>query len=165
MVGQAMVFEKDDVFDPAIEPELLAGVLSKRVLAFFVDVVVLGVIELAAVLIVFLMGLFTFGLAWLVFALPFFATVAVLYVALTMGGSKAATPGMQLVGVTIRNLDGSRTGYVVAGAHVILYWVLISLLTPLVLIVGLMSNRKRLLHDMLLGTIVVNAEPLRRVLR
>lgn len=165
MVGQAMAYQRDDVFDPVIEPELLAGVLSKRVLAFIVDVVVLGVIELAAMMIVFLMGLFTFGLAWLLFALPFFATVAVLYVALTMGGPKAATPGMQLAGVTIRNLDGSRTGYVVAGAHVILYWVLISLLTPLVLIVGLMSNRKRLLHDMLLGTIVVNAEPLRRDLR
>lgn len=151
-----------DLFEPAGEPELFSGVLSKRVLAFVIDVILLGVFELAAVLVVFLLGIFTFGVAWLLFALPFFAIVAVLYVALTMGGEWAATPGMRLAGLQIRTIQGERVGYVIAGAHVILYWALISLLTPFVLIVGLLSNRKRLLHDMLLGTIVLNSAPLAR---
>jgi uncharacterized RDD family membrane protein YckC len=42
----------------------------------------------------------------------------------------------------------------------LVFWVLVSLLTPLILIVGLMSNRNRLLHDMLLGTIMLNSPEL-----
>jgi len=165
MVQRDVVYLGDEVFDPAREPELFGGVLSKRVLAFIVDIVVLGLFELLAVLVVFALGIFTFGVAWLLFALPFFAIVAVLYVALTLGGPKAATPGMRLAGLTIRSTNGERIGFIVAAAHVILFWVLISFLTPLVLIVGLLSNRKRLLHDMLLGTIVLNADPLLRTRR
>ncbi|MCX5514993.1 RDD family protein [Kaistia algarum] len=162
MAQRDVAYFSEDTFDPAREPELFAGVLSKRVLAFIVDVILLGIFELLAVLVVFALGIFTFGVAWLLFALPFFAIVAVLYVALTMGGPKAATPGMRLAGVTIRSTNGERIGFFVAAAHVILYWVLLSFLTPLVLIVGLLSNRKRLLHDMLLGTVVLNTDPLIR---
>lgn len=166
MAQRDIVYTVDEyVFDPAREPGLFDGVLSKRVLAFIVDVILLGLFELLAVLIVFALGIFTFGLAWLLFALPFFAIVAVLYVALTLGGPKAATPGMRLAGITIRSSNGERIGFIIAAAHVVLYWVLLSFLTPLVLLVGLFSNRKRLLHDMLLGTVVMNAEPLLRTRR
>ena len=40
--------------------------------------------------------------------------------------------------------------------HAIGFWLTVSLLTPFVLLVGLFNDRKRLLHDMLLGTIVIN---------
>ncbi len=36
------------------------------------------------------------------------------------------------------------------------YWISISVLTPLVLLVGLFNARRRLLHDFLLGTVVIN---------
>ena len=39
------------------------------------------------------------------------------------------------------------------------------LLTPIVLVVGLLTYRKQLLHDLLLGTVVVNAAPLHQVSR
>lgn len=165
MAQRDAVYYGEEVFDPAREPELFSGLLSKRVLAFVVDVVLLGLFQLLAVLVVFALGILTLGFAWLLFALPFFAIVAVLYVAFTLGGPKAATPGMRLAGVTIRFTNGERIGFFFAAAHVILYWVLLSFLTPLVLIVGLLSNRKRLLHDMLLGVIVLNADPLLRTRR
>ena len=38
-----------------------------------------------------------------------------------------------------------------------LFWVTISFLTPLVLLVGLFNGRRRLLHDIMLGTVVVNS--------
>ena len=38
-----------------------------------------------------------------------------------------------------------------------LYWVSISFLTPLVLLVGLFNGRRRLLHDIILGTVVINS--------
>jgi len=39
----------------------------------------------------------------------------------------------------------------------VLFWVSISFLTPLVLLVGLFNSRRRLLHDFVLGTVVINS--------
>jgi uncharacterized RDD family membrane protein YckC len=50
------------------------------------------------------------------------------------------------------------SGYFVLGAmHAVLFWVSVSLLSPLVVLVGLFNGRRRLLHDILLGTVVINA--------
>ena len=49
-------------------------------------------------------------------------------------------------------------GYFVLGAmHAVLFWVSISFLSPLVLLVGLFNGRRRLLHDFMLGTVVINS--------
>jgi len=45
---------------------------------------------------------------------------------------------------------------VLGSVHAIAYWVTVSFLTPLVLLVTLVDDRKRLLHDMLVGTVVIN---------
>ncbi|MDB5564159.1 MAG: hypothetical protein JWP84_725, partial [Tardiphaga sp.] len=48
-------------------------------------------------------------------------------------------------------------GYFVLGcAHAVLFWASVSFLTPLVLVVGLLNGRRQLLHDLVLGTVVVN---------
>ncbi|MGC1558550.1 MAG: RDD family protein, partial [Bradyrhizobium sp.] len=48
-------------------------------------------------------------------------------------------------------------GYFVLGAmHAVLFWLSISLLSPLVLLVGIFNSRRRLLHDFVLGTVIVN---------
>ena len=50
-------------------------------------------------------------------------------------------------------------GYFVLGAmHAVLFWVSISFLTPLVVLVGLFNGRRRLLHDIVLGTVVIKPE-------
>jgi uncharacterized RDD family membrane protein YckC len=153
------------VFDPVREPELFDGVLSKRFFAFIMDAILIGVFLLVASLVIIAMGVFTLGIAWLLFGLPLFAIVALLYVGLTLGGPKAATPGMRMAGVTIRSTDGQRIGPIIAAAHSLIFWFSVSVLTPLVLLVGLFSNSKRLLQDMLLGTVILNAGPLTRTRR
>jgi uncharacterized RDD family membrane protein YckC len=40
--------------------------------------------------------------------------------------------------------------------HAVLFWLSISILTPFVVLVGLFNSRRRLLHDFVLGTVVVN---------
>jgi uncharacterized RDD family membrane protein YckC len=45
---------------------------------------------------------------------------------------------------------------VLGAVHAIGYWVSVSMLTPLVILISLFNTRKRLLHDMLLGTVVIN---------
>ena len=49
-------------------------------------------------------------------------------------------------------------GYFLLGAmHAVLFWISVSVLSPLVLLVGLFNGRRRLLHDIVLGTVVINS--------
>jgi uncharacterized RDD family membrane protein YckC len=41
--------------------------------------------------------------------------------------------------------------------HAVMFWISVSFLTPLVLLVGLFNSRRRLLHDILTGTVVINS--------
>ena len=50
------------------------------------------------------------------------------------------------------DLDGRKIDFVTAIAHLALFWILNSVLTPLVLLAGLFIERSRLVHDLLLGT-------------
>ena len=47
--------------------------------------------------------------------------------------------------------------------HSLLFWFSVSFLTPLILLVGLFTPRKQLLHDLILGTVVVNSAALHRM--
>ena len=40
--------------------------------------------------------------------------------------------------------------------HAVVYWVSVSVLTPFILLVGLFNARRRLLHDILVGTVLIN---------
>ena len=148
-----------DAFGEAIHPELFNELLPKRLLAFAIDAVIVLVAMVPASLAVFILGILTLSLGWLLY--PFvFAIVALGYLALTLGSSESATIGMRMAGIEMRTLGGERMYPLLAVLQGLMFWVLIGLLTPLILVVGLMSNRSRLLHDMLLGTIMLNSAEL-----
>jgi uncharacterized RDD family membrane protein YckC len=149
---------KPHAYDPIANPELFAGVLSRRLVAFFIDVIIIAVPVVAAAIFIFLFGIVTLGLGWLLFWLLSPASViwALAYYGLTMGGAASATIGMRAMDIEIRTWYGA-PAYVLLGAvHAVVYWVTISVLTPLILLVGLFNTRRRLLHDMLVGTVVIN---------
>jgi uncharacterized RDD family membrane protein YckC len=148
-----------DAFDETIHPQLFGEILPKRLLAFAIDAVIVLVAMVPASLAVFILGILTLSLGWLLY--PFvFAIVALGYLALTLGSPESATIGMRMAGIEMRTLGGERMYPLLAILQGLLFWVLIGLLTPLILVVGLMSNRSRLLHDMLLGTIMLNSAEL-----
>jgi uncharacterized RDD family membrane protein YckC len=148
------------LFDPAERPELYEGVLAKRVVAFFIDAIVVFLLMIPAALIVAFLGIVTLGIGWLLFA-PLFAIVALGYVALTLGGPNAATVGMRTLGIEMRTLDGGRPYPLLAAVHALIFWLSVSILTPLILIVGLVTERSRLLHDLILNTVLLNSAHLR----
>ena len=130
----------------------LDGVRTARVLAFFIDYLLIALLCVPAAAIIALLGIFTLGLAWGLYAvLP--GIVAVVYLALTLGGPKQATPGMRMTGIEIKRLDGQLVDPFMAILHGILYWVIH--FTFFLLLVSFFSSLKRLLHDILLGTFVV----------
>ena len=57
----------------------------------------------------------------------------------------------------MRTWYGAPSYFLLGAMHAVVFWISVSVLTPLVLLVGLFNSRKRLLHDILLGTVVVNS--------
>ena len=91
-------------FDPVTQPELFEGVLSRRIIAFLVDaLMVIGPVVLFGVF-VFVFGIVTLGLGWLLFWLigPVFILWAVAYYAFTLGSPSSATLGMRLMEIEVR---------------------------------------------------------------
>jgi uncharacterized RDD family membrane protein YckC len=145
-------------FDPYLQPELFRGVLTRRVIAFIIDLIVLSVPIILAVLFIAVFGVVTLGLGWALFFLVSPASViwAVVYYGATLGGPQSATIGMRVMDLELRTWYGA-PGYFLLGAmHAVLFWISISVLSPFVLLIGLFNGRRRLLHDMLLGTVVIN---------
>jgi uncharacterized RDD family membrane protein YckC len=155
-------------YDPVAQPELFESVLSRRVIAFFVDLLMIGVPLALLAVFIFMFGLVTFGLGWFLYLLfgPISVIWALLYYGLTFGSPASATIGMRMVDLEMRTWYGSPCYFLLGAAHAVAFWLTVTLLTPLVLLVGLFNDRKRLLHDMLVGTVVINnparAEALRR---
>jgi uncharacterized RDD family membrane protein YckC len=150
---------KPHAYDPVANPELFEGVLVRRSIAFLIDLVIIAIPVLLAALFIFVFGLITLGLGWVLFKLLWPATViwAVVYFGLTFGSAASATIGMRIMDLEMRTWYGAPAYFVLGAVHGILYWVTISFLTPLILLVACFNERRRLLHDMLAGTIVINA--------
>ncbi|MNW15911.1 hypothetical protein D3C71_2145700 [compost metagenome] len=62
---------------------------------------------------------------------------------------------MKAMGIAMARTDGRKIDFLIATAHIVLFWVLNSVLTPLILLVGLFTDRSRLIHDLLLGTVAI----------
>jgi uncharacterized RDD family membrane protein YckC len=155
-------------FDPARQPELFDGVLTRRVVAFLIDLVVLAVPVAVMAIFIFAFGIVTFGLGWAMYALLYPAAViwALVYYGVTLGGPYSATIGMRLLDLEMRTWYGAPAYFVLGAVHAVLFWISVSVFTPLVLLIGLFNSRRRLLHDFILGAVVINnplrAESMRR---
>ena len=146
-------------FDPLLQPELFRGVLTRRFFAFLIDLLVLSIPVILACVFIAVFGVVTLGLGWALFWLVSPASViwALIYFGASLGGPHSATLGMRVMDLELRTWYGT-PGYFVLGAmHAVLFWVSVSVLSPLVLLVGLFNGRRRLLHDVLLGTVIINS--------
>ena len=158
---------KPHAYDPVAQPEYFEGVLARRVVAFVIDVIVITLPVLFATLFILMFGIVTLGLGWFLFwLLPAGATLwAIAYYALTFGGPASATLGMRAVDLEMRTWYGAPAYALLGAVHAIIYWISVSTLTPFILLVALFNDRRRLLHDIVLGTIVVNNEARAQALR
>lgn len=153
---------RDEVFDPRMSPELYDSVRTRRSLAFLIDVVLISMLTLVAAVFVFLLGIVTLGLGWLLFP-ALWPGMAILYHLIVFVGGASATPGMRLMGLEMRLWYGPRVYALLGLMHAVLFYVSVTFLTPFVLLFSLVSDQKRLLHDLVLGTVVVDAAVARRI--
>ena len=165
-IGTSLEY-KPHAYDPIANPELFRGVLERRFVAFLIDVMIIVVPVLFATMLITILGLVTLGLGWALFLLVTPATVvwAICYYGMTFGSAASATIGMRAMDLEMRTWYGAPAYFVLGAAHAVVYWVTVSILTPLILLLGLFNDRQRLLHDMLVGTVVINNSVRARNLR
>jgi len=145
-------------YDPVTNPELFEGVLARRVVAFVIDVIIIAAPLVVASIFIFVLGLVTFGLGWVLYWTLSPATViwALFYYGSTFGSPASATLGMRAVDIEMRTWYGSPAYFVLGAVHAIVFWISVSVATPLILLVGFFNPHQRLLHDILVGTVIIN---------
>src|SRR5256884_2320075 len=158
---------KPHAYDPFTNPELFDGVLSRRVVAFLIDLIIITIPVLLAGIFIFVFGLITLGLGWALYWLLSPAAViwALVYYGVTLGGPASATIGMRVMEIEMRTWYGAPLYFLLGAVHAFVFWITVSALTPLILLVCLFNDRRRLLHDMIVGTVVINNEVRANALR
>jgi len=154
-----MTFDvRPHAYDPTMQPELFDGVLARRVIAFIIDFFIIAVPVVFAAMFIFAFGIITLGLGFALYWLLSPATVvwALAYYGVTLGGPASATIGMRVMDLEMRTWYGAPAYFVLGAVHAIVFWLSISALTPFVLLVAFFNPRGRLLHDILLGTVIIN---------
>ncbi len=162
--GMALLWDAPlHAFNPTTDAALFEGVLQRRMMGFVIDLFIIMVPVGVAAILIFLFSAFSLRMNWTIFGLlaPLSAIWALLYYATTMGGPGSGTVGMQITGLEVRTWYGAPCYPELGAAHGLLFWALAAVLTPIVLVVGLFNARRQLLHDLLLGVVVVRCRPQR----
>ncbi len=139
------------------DPAYFDGVRTKRIFAFLVDYLMIAILHIPFAIIIALLGVLTLGAAWLLFAI-LTPLIALIYVGSTMGGPDQATPGMKMMGIRIARLDGNRVDFMTAIIHGVIFWAANLVTSGFILLISLFTNRKRLVQDLLLGTVVYRSD-------
>jgi uncharacterized RDD family membrane protein YckC len=139
--------------EPFTAPEYYHGVLIRRVFAYWVDLLCIGLLIALAWVVCWMLTIASLGL--LSPLLLILGLIPVLYHTLTIGGPRSATPGMRLAGVEVRSWTGERPSYLQALVQTILFYVTVYPTWSLVLLIALFDGRRRTLHDMIAGTLVI----------
>jgi uncharacterized RDD family membrane protein YckC len=151
---------KPHAYDPATSPELFDGVLARRIIAFIIDLIILAIPIVLLSMFIFVIGVVTLGFGFILYALlsPIMVLWALFYYGITLGSARSATLGMRVMDLEMRTWYGAPAYFVLGAVHAIVFWITVSVLTPFVLLVCLFNDRRRCLHDILVGTVVINNE-------
>ena len=147
--------------DPATAPELFDGLLTRRATAYIIDLMIMGILVFAITLIGAILGFLTFGLAWvsLIFAVP---AAIVLYYAVTLGSARRATVGMQMMDIVLTPTRGQPLDGWMAALHALVFWITIWICWPVTILFALFTPRRQMIHDFIMGTLMVRRSPMLR---
>jgi uncharacterized RDD family membrane protein YckC len=135
---------------------LTEGVIGRRVIAWLVDAIAVGVLLVPLRLALWLIGYLTFGLGW--FLAGGLWVIDFVYIIVFVASPEQATPGQALLGLrVVRDDDLGRPQPAEACVYAILYGVTMSL-GMIWMVVALFTRRGRCLHDILSGLLVVRAD-------
>lgn len=143
--------------DPVRDAQFYEGVPMRRLVAFLIDLAIILVIDVVVIGALAVLGLVTFGLAWALIGVAWFA-LGFFYRVWTLGSGPSATPGMRLTGIEIRTATGRRLTMNEAAIHTAgLYFAMFFLPLQIISVAMMAFGPKgRGLHDLPLGTTAIN---------
>ena len=138
------------------DPALYEGIFSRRIAAYLLD-------ALLAFALCMLIGLATCVMPVVSVPTFLFGTPIVHFIlaAATIGGRRAATPGMRAMGLRTIAWDGQNPGPLRGIIMTAMYYVTVPTTGFLILLFGFFDPRGRLLHDHLAGILVYKADAAR----
>jgi uncharacterized RDD family membrane protein YckC len=135
------------------DDEFITGVMTRRVLAWGIDVLLICLIMLPLWLVLLVFGLLTFGFGF--GAMAVLPAVPFLYHFLSLLRPSSATPGQSVLGLTVRR-DADLGPPTVAQALIFTVVFYITMATSgLLLLIALFTVRHRTLHDLASELVVV----------
>jgi uncharacterized RDD family membrane protein YckC len=147
--------------DPTTAPELFAGVLGRRVMAYIIDLALMIAFMAMLFVVGLILSIFTLGLGAV--ALPLIIPVVIVaYYTLTLGSPMRATVGMWMFDLVLtptrgRPLDGWKILI-----HPVVFWVTIWIAWPVSLAIALFTPRREMVQDLVTGTLMVRRSPMIR---
>ncbi len=153
----AIILDGEIITNRLDDARIYDGVRTRRVLAFCIDYLIVGLLLIPFAILVFLFGILTLGLGWMLFGV-LAPAVALVYIWNTLGGPNQATTGMRMMGIRLERLDGKPIDGLLAIVHSVLFWAGNVVLSPLILLATLVLDRKRTVHDLMLGTVVTRSD-------
>lgn len=132
------------------DPSLFDGVILRRILAYMIDVAILSI---ASWFIVIVLGVLSLGLV-LLFVAGVFLAIAVAYHTFFIARN-AATPGMSFLDLRVTTTEGGSPDLGQALVTTVLFYLSVFVTVWIVLIIPLLNDKRRTLHDFIAGTLVV----------
>lgn len=140
--------------DPATRPELFEGVRWRRAFAYLIDAICIGMIAVVVWIVFAVLWVLSFGMLgpalWFLFGL-----IPLAYHTLLVSGRHSATFGMRMFDLQLRSWTGERPVFLQALAHTVLFYLTVGATGSLILLFTLFNRRKRTLHDLLAGMLMV----------
>ena len=135
--------------DPTTKPELYAGILPKRGVAWVIDTVITALMCVLVLPFTLFLGVFVFPLLMLV--------VGFIYRWFSVAGG-SSTWGMRMMGIELRDADGMKLQSGTALAHTGIYTfsVLFAPLQIISIVMMVFTDRTQGLSDLVLGTAAIN---------
>lgn len=140
------------------DPRRYDGILMRRFCAAIVDFVLASVLSTVLWLATCMASIVTLGLLSLPAIVFNTVVIHVVMSGYLMAGAHGASIGMRTFGLRVVNLEGRKIDHVQAFLMVGMYFATMTVFFP-VLAVGFFTQRARLLHDIVVGTVVVRADP------
>ncbi len=148
-------------FGPGVDlsnPQLYEGILLRRSFAALVDFFIVSVLSTVLWLANCVATIGTLGLV----SLPAFilapVVIHLLLCTYLLGGPTGASFGMRACGIRVVNLEGRRIDHVQAFLTTALFFATVPIFLP-ILALGFFTERSRLLHDFVVGTVVIRTDP------
>ena len=135
--------------DPDRDAHFYEGVPAKRLVAFFIDVVLVWGLAILA-------SLLTLGIGFLILGF-LIAVIDLIYRTLTIG-SASATLGMRVMGIELRTFNGDRFNTGHAFIHTLLFYAMLAFVVVQIVSVIMMGGTRygRGLHDFIVGSTMIN---------